>query len=120
MSSIASAGRTSTRMRASPRPALPKPWATPGGASTTSPAPATNVCRPSRKRTHPETTSKRSVWIGCTCGIGTLPPGRRAKSNASSSPPVLAAVWMKVNRSPVTGFSRVSPGRIMTRPPKRR
>ena len=38
--------------------------------------------------------------------IGTAPPGRRAKSKASSSPLVEAAVWVKVKRSPVTGFSR--------------
>ena len=60
----------------------------------------------------PASTSKRSVWIGCTCGIGTAPPGRSAKSKASSSPPVLLAVWVKVKRSPVTGFSSVWPGVI--------
>ena len=61
----------------------------------------------------PATTSKRSVWIGCTCGIGTAPPGASPSSKASSSPPVVAAVWVKVKRSPVTGFSRVWPGEIM-------
>ena len=61
----------------------------------------------------PSATSKRSVWIGWTCGIGTAPPGRSAKSKASSSPPVLAAVCVKVKRSPVTGFSRVWPGEII-------
>ena len=61
----------------------------------------------------PATTSKRSVWIGWTCGIGTAPPGRRPSSKASSSPPVVAAVWVKVKRSPVTGFSSVWPGEIM-------
>ena len=63
-----------------------------------------------RVEVRPATTSKRSVWIGWTCGIGTAPPGRSAKSNASSSPPVVAAVWVKVKRSPVTGFSTVCPG----------
>jgi hypothetical protein len=53
-----------------------------------------------------------SVWIGWTCASGTAPPGRSASSNASRSPPLLAAVSMKVNRSPVTGFSSVWPGRI--------
>ena len=61
----------------------------------------------------PATTSKRSVWIGWTWGMGTAPPGRSASSKASSSPPVLAAVSVKVKRSPVTGFSRVWPGVIM-------
>ena len=58
----------------------------------------------------PATTSKRSVWTGWTCGIGTAPPGRSAKSNASSSPSVVAAVSVNVKRSPVTGFSSVWPG----------
>ena len=61
----------------------------------------------------PATTSKRSVWIGWTCGIGTAPPGASPSSKASSSPPVVAEVWVKVKRSPVTGFSRVWPGEIM-------
>ena len=103
-----------------PSPALAKPCATPGGASTTSPGPATKVRRPSRKRTSPASTSKRSVWIGCTCGTGTLPPGRSAKSKASSSPSVLAAVCVKVKRSPVTGFEIVWPGEIMPRLRSRR
>ena len=42
--------------------------------------------------------------------------GASAKSNASSSPSVDAAVWVNVKRSPVTGLLIVSPGRIMTRP----
>ena len=63
-----------------------------------------------RKRIRPSTTSKRSVWIGWTCGIGTAPPGRSAKSKASSSPPVLDAVWANVKRSPVTGFRASGPG----------
>ena len=45
-------------------------------ASTTSPGPAMCVRRPPRKRMRPATTSKRSVWIGWPCGIGTAPPGR--------------------------------------------
>ena len=36
--------------------------------------------------------SKRWVWIRWTSGTGTAPPGRRAKSKASSSPSVLVAV----------------------------
>ena len=39
--------------------------------------------------------------------------GAQRESKASSSPPVLAAVWVKVKRSPVTGFSSVWPGVIM-------
>ena len=46
MYSIASAGRTSTRIRASPSPALAKPCATPGGASTTSPGPRDERAQP--------------------------------------------------------------------------
>src|SRR5436190_9307862 len=42
--------------------------------------------------------------------MGTAPPGRSASSKASSSPPVLPAVSVKVKRSPVTGFSSVWPG----------
>ena len=63
----------------------------------------------------PSTTSKRSVWIGWTWGIGTAPPGRSPSSKASSSPSVVAAVSVKVKRSPVTGFSSVCPGLIMER-----
>ena len=90
ISSIASAGRTSTRTRASSSPALAKPCTTPGATSTTSPGPARRRRRPRRKRMRPATTSKRSVWIGWTWGMGTAPPGRSASSKASSSPPVLA------------------------------
>ncbi len=83
---------------------------TPGCTSTTSPGSAVTVRSPTRKRIVPAVTSKRSVWTGWTWGIGTEPPGRSAKSKARSSPSVLAAVWVKVKRSPVTGFSTVSPG----------
>ena len=110
--SIASAGRTSTRSRASSSPALAKECMTPGATSMTSPGPASRVRSPTRKRIWPAWTSKRSVWMGWTWGMGTAPPGRSAKSKASSSPPVVAAVSMKVKRSPVTGFSSVRPGRI--------
>ena len=111
ISSIARAGRTSTRSRASPAPALANEWATPGSTRSTSPGPAMIVRSPTRKRISPATTSKRSLCSGCTCGIGTAPPGLSAKSNASSSPSVLAAVAVNVKRSPVTGFSTVWPGR---------
>ena len=99
------AGRISTRSRASTSPSFANEWATPGGISMTSPGPACRVRRPTRKRIRPSTTSKRSVWIGWTWGTGTDPPGRSAKSNASSSPPVEAAVSVNLKRSPVTGFS---------------
>ena len=112
ISSIASAGVTSTRTRASSSPAFAKSWTTPGGTSTTSPASATTCSRPSRKRMRPWVTVNVSVWIGWTCASGTAPPGRSASSNASRSPPLLAAVSMNVNRSPVTGFSSVRPGWI--------
>src|SRR5215211_2504837 len=113
MSSIASAGRTSTRTRASSGPAFANECMTPGATSTTSPGSATRRRSPRRKRMRPATTSKRSVWSGCTCGIGTAPPGRSPSSKARSSPSVLRAVWVKVKRSPVTGFSSVSPGRMI-------
>ena len=85
ISSIARAGRTSTRSRASSGPALANEWATPGSTRSTSPGPAMIVRSPTRKRISPATTSKRSLCSGCTCGIGTAPPGLSAKSNASSS-----------------------------------
>ena len=93
-----------------PGPALAKEWTTPGATST-------DVARTGEgesggrpgSASRPAATSKCSAWIGWTCGTGTAPPGRRAKSNASDSPPVLAAVSVKVNRSPVTGFSSVCP-----------
>ena len=53
ISSIASAGRTSTRRRASSSPALAKECATPGSTSTTSPGPASTVRRPTRNRIRP-------------------------------------------------------------------
>ena len=53
ISSIASAGRTSTRSRASSAPALAKLCATPGATSTTSPGPAMRVRRPIRNRIRP-------------------------------------------------------------------
>ena len=108
--SIASAGRTSTLSVASSSPSLANECRVPGSTSTTSPGSAITVRRPTRNRIRPDVTSKRSVWIGWTWEIGTAPPGLRAKSKASSSPSVVAAVSVKVNRSPVTGFSSVWPG----------
>ena len=50
---------------------------------------------PTRNRIRPDVTSKRSVWIGWTWEIGTAPPGLGAKSKASSSPSVVAAVSVR-------------------------
>ena len=113
ISSMLSAGVQVTRTRTSSSPAFANPWRTPGSISRTSPAVAVTWRRPTRKRIVPPSISKRSVWIGCTCGIGTAPPGRSASSKVRRSPSVEAAVSMKVKRSPVTGFSSVVPGVIM-------
>ena len=57
----------------------------------------------------PETTSNCSLWNGWTCAAATMPPGRTNTSISTASPPVSREVLLKTMRSPVTGFSIVSP-----------
>ena len=99
-------GRTSTRIRASPSPALAKPCATPGGASTTSPG--------RRRRSAGRAGSARAGDDLEALGLDrvhvrdrTLPPGASAKSNASSSPPSTPR-WVNVKRSPSRGWRAVA------------
>ena len=77
------------------------------------PGPATSFLRPILKPTLPRRTSKRSSWLGCTCAAATKPFGCTKVSITTAWPFVSRLVWRKTMRSPVTGFSIVSPARIM-------
>ena len=55
-----------------------------------------------------------SVWIGWTWGIGRRRRGERPSSKAQPLAVVVAAVSVKVKRSPVTGFSSACP--VMDQP----
>jgi hypothetical protein len=104
-SSVRKAGRTSTRARATPAPALPNQCRVPAGTSTVSPGPARIVRRPRVKRRRPATTVNRSVWIGWTWPAGTWPPGGRNRSKASSRPSVCAPLVRTTMCSPLTGLT---------------
>src|SRR5262249_26576212 len=108
-----SAGRISQRNRASPSPAFQKRCGVPGATTATSRGRARSSFSPIRRPSTPSSTSKRSVWKGCTCAAATNPSGRTIVSTSSDSPLVSSEVRWKTSTSPVTGFSSVSPERII-------
>ena len=114
ISSIASAGRTSTRTRASSSPALAKRVHDAGrdldDVARAGEAPCAGRRGSACGRRRPRSARSGS---GGRAGSGPRRRGAARSSNASSSPPVVAAVSVKVKRSPVTGFSSVWPGVIM-------
>ena len=116
---MSSAGTTSTRARATSLPLLVNLCTRPAGTTTVSPAVAMIFRRPSRNVIVPSSTWKRSSCSGCTCAPGTRPSAESSSSNSSSAPPVSAAVWMKVMRSPLTGLSIVCPEKAIGRSPWR-
>src|SRR5262249_28064865 len=69
---------------------------------------------PIRRPRRPCRTSNRSDWYGWTCAAATKPPGRTIVSTSTDSPFVSADVRWKTSTSPVTGFSSLSPGRIIS------
>jgi hypothetical protein len=111
--SNASAGRTSQRKRASPFPAFSKRCGVPGLTVATPPGPTTSFSSPTRSAIRPSSTSKRSVWNGCTWAAATKPSGCKIVSNSTDSPSVSSAVRWKMSTSPVTGFSSLCPLRII-------
>src|SRR5436190_14843383 len=107
------AGRTSQTKWASSSPAFQNLCGVPAGTVMRWPGPATSFLRPIRKPTLPRRTSKRSSWLGCTCAAATKPFGCTKVSITTAWPFVSRLVCRKTMRSPVTGFSMVSPARII-------
>ena len=109
-----SAGRTSQTKWATSSPAFQNLCGVPAGTVTRWPGPATSFCRPIRNPTVPRSTWKRSSWLGCTWAAATKPFGCTYVSMTTASPPVSLDVFRKTMRSPVTGFSIVSPAAIIS------
>src|SRR3954452_10562042 len=107
------AGRTSQTKWATSSPAFQNLCGVPAGTVSRWPGPATSFFRPILKPTLPRRTSKRSSWLGCTCAAATKPLGCTKVSITTAWPFVSRLVCRKTMRSPVTGFSMVSPARII-------
>jgi len=100
-----SAGETVQTKRTSSSPAFQNLCAVPGSTVIVSPARSSTFSLPLRMPSVPASTSKRSVWNGCTCAAATNPSGCTIVSKTTRSPFVSAAVSWNTSRSPVTGFS---------------
>ena len=120
ISSILSAGRTSTRSRASSSPALAKACMTPGATSTTSPGPAMDRAQPDAEA-HPAGDDLEALGLDRVDVRDR--DGAAGAQREVEREELAAGAWrpcaVKVKRSPVTGFSSVWPGVIMVLPDRR-
>src|SRR5215203_6059318 len=107
--SILSAGLNSTEKRASSWSlGLRQAWTTPAGTTRTSPSTSPISSPATRPLRTPEIICVRSCCWGWMCA-GTDQPGGAMNSNSKDWPLVCAVVLRNVIRSPVRGFSIVSP-----------
>src|SRR3954451_263137 len=69
-----------------PSPVFLKPWGTPGGTTTSSPAPTSTVSSPSVNVPEPSWTSSSSSY-GCVCSDGPRPGGASTMITHTPTPP---------------------------------